>query len=196
MAADGRDLRIRCIARKRSAFAPIRTTLLSGPTARSAQETPAMACVPSYEAPGTLNGTTFLGVRHRHTHFHFHFHTSPSRAAARPVSESIERRGAHQTELRFTLIHSPRCSALSSRLSRTAWVCFRHSEVSIPVQLRTVHTIGQGPSHSSRSSSSRSRNRSSSRRRAARLIWDGPVAFPAASRTLVKARSHASPPAS
>jgi len=55
MAADGRDLRIRCIARKRSAFAPTRTTLISGPHARSAQETPAMACVPSYEAPGTLN---------------------------------------------------------------------------------------------------------------------------------------------
>ena len=54
MAADGRDLRNRCIARKRSAFAPIRTTLISGPHARSAQETPAMACVPSYEAPGTL----------------------------------------------------------------------------------------------------------------------------------------------
>ena len=57
MAADDRDLRIRCIARKRSAFAPIRTTLLSGPTARSAQETPAIACVPSYEAPGTLRDT-------------------------------------------------------------------------------------------------------------------------------------------
>ena len=60
MAADGRDLRIGCIALKRSAFAPIRTTLIGGPHARSAQETPAMAWQTSYEAPGTLKEPSTL----------------------------------------------------------------------------------------------------------------------------------------
>ena len=72
MAADGRDLRIRCIARKRSAFAPIRSTLLrtwwincqkcaGEPVPVPVPVVPVRvprwrACVPSYKALGTLRG--------------------------------------------------------------------------------------------------------------------------------------------